>query len=84
MGVATQCDDCIGYYMHEAWRAGASDHEVLDAAGVAMMTGGEPAVAYACPVYKALEQFSAAAAVPPDAVPPDAVLAGTASVGAPD
>ncbi|MBF3728102.1 carboxymuconolactone decarboxylase, partial [Burkholderia pseudomallei] len=21
--------------MHEAWRAGASDHEVLDAAGVA-------------------------------------------------
>ncbi|CAN2527571.1 carboxymuconolactone decarboxylase family protein [Burkholderia pseudomallei] len=79
MGVATQCDDCIGYYMHEAWRAGASDHEVLDAAGVAMMMGGEPAVAYACPVYKALEQFSAAAAVPPDAV-----LAGTASVGAPD
>ncbi|CAJ4070924.1 carboxymuconolactone decarboxylase [Burkholderia pseudomallei] len=49
-----------------------------------MMMGGEPAVAYACPVYKALEQFSAAAAVPPDAVPPDAVLAGTASVGAPD
>ncbi|MCQ8218455.1 carboxymuconolactone decarboxylase family protein [Burkholderia pseudomallei] len=81
MGVATQCDDCIGYYMHEAWRAGASDHEVLDAAGVAMMMGGEPAVVYACLVfvYKALEQFSAAAAVPPDAV-----LAGTASVGAPD
>ncbi|WP_256731690.1 carboxymuconolactone decarboxylase family protein [Burkholderia pseudomallei] len=81
MGVATQCDDCIGYYMHEAWRAGASDHEVLDAAGVAMMMGGEPAVVYACLVfvYKALEQFSAAAAVPLDAV-----LAGTASVGAPD
>lgn len=48
------------------------------------MMGGEPAVVYACPVYKALEQFSAAAAVRPDAVPPDAVLAGTASVGAPD
>lgn len=60
---------------------GASDHEVLDAAGVAIMMGGEPAVVYACLVfvYKALEQFSAAAAVPPDAV-----LAGTASVGAPD
>ncbi|AHE35002.1 hypothetical protein X986_4925 [Burkholderia pseudomallei] len=43
------------------------------------MMGGEPAVVYACPVYKALEQFSAAAAVRPDAV-----LAGTASVGAPD
>ncbi|WP_306172105.1 carboxymuconolactone decarboxylase [Burkholderia pseudomallei] len=43
------------------------------------MMGGEPAVVYACLVYKALEQFSAAAAVRRDAVP-----AGTASVGAPD
>ncbi|WP_313900496.1 carboxymuconolactone decarboxylase family protein [Burkholderia thailandensis] len=82
IAVATQCDDCIGYYVHEALRAGASDHEVLDAAGVAVMMGGGPAVVYACHVYEALEQFSAAAAESP--VPPDAVLAGTATVDDPD
>ncbi|WP_226382820.1 MULTISPECIES: carboxymuconolactone decarboxylase family protein [Burkholderia] len=51
IAIAAQCDDyiddCIGYYVHEALHAGASDREILDAAGVVVMMGGGPAVVYA-------------------------------------
>ena len=58
IAVATQCESCIAYHVHDALKAGASRAEVLEALGVAVMMGGGPAAMYACDALTALEQFA--------------------------
>jgi AhpD family alkylhydroperoxidase len=59
IGVAARCDGCIAFHTHDALEAGASEQEVLDALGVAIMMGGGPSVIYATHVVRALEDFRA-------------------------
>jgi AhpD family alkylhydroperoxidase len=57
VGVAARCDGCIAFHTHDALEAGASEGEVLDALGVAILMGGGPSVIYATHVLKAMEDF---------------------------
>jgi AhpD family alkylhydroperoxidase len=61
IGIAAHCEGCIAYHVHDALGAGATEEEVLDAIGVAVMMGGGPGAIYAAEAVQALEQFLAAA-----------------------
>lgn len=67
IGIATHCDGCITYHVHDAVAAGASRAEIVETIGVAVMMGGGPAVVYACDALEALDQFLRARDVPQDA-----------------
>ena len=57
IAVASRCDSCIAFHVHDALTAGASRAEVLETLGVAVMMGGGPAAMCACDAFTALEQF---------------------------
>lgn len=57
IAVASRCDGCIAFHTHDALRAGATESEITDALGVAVMMGGGPALVYATHVVDAMEQF---------------------------
>jgi AhpD family alkylhydroperoxidase len=57
IAIASHCEGCIAYHVHDALRAGASPDEVLDAIGVAIMMGGGPGAVYGAEAVAALEQF---------------------------
>jgi len=61
IAVATRCEDCISWHVHDALKAGASRAEVLETLGVALLMGGGPALMYACHAVEALDQFAAGA-----------------------
>ncbi len=60
IGVSKRCDGCIAYHVGGALKAGATDQEVIEAIGVAVLMGGGPASIYACEALKALKQYRAA------------------------
>jgi AhpD family alkylhydroperoxidase len=43
IGVAVHCPPCIDAHVEKAVKAGASDAEIMEAAGVAVVMGGGPA-----------------------------------------
>jgi len=61
IAVATHCEDCIAYHVHDALKAGASREELVEALGVAILMGGGPAAMYACHALEALDQFATTA-----------------------
>lgn len=56
IGISTRCLDCIGFHVKAAIRAGATRDEVAEAASVAVVMGGGPAMMYAA---KALDAYDA-------------------------
>lgn len=58
IAVAAQCDGCIAFHTHDALRAGATEAEVMETLGVAILMGGGPATVYAAHAVEALAQFS--------------------------
>jgi len=59
ISVALRCDDCIAHHTDDALKAGATEGEVADALGVAILMGGGASVVYATHAMEALDQFSA-------------------------
>lgn len=59
IGIATHCEGCIAFHVHDAMKAGASRAEVEEAIGVAVLMGGGPAAVYAADAMEALDQFEA-------------------------
>lgn len=59
IAIAIRCQGCLAYHVHDALRAGATHHEVVEAIGVAILMGGGPAVVYGAEALRALEQFEA-------------------------
>lgn len=57
IAVCTLNEDGVASHVYAAMRAGATRKEILDALGVAMLMGGEPANITACAAFAALEQF---------------------------
>lgn len=60
IAVATHCEDCVAFHVHDARKAGAGRAEILETLGVAILMGGGPAAMYACHALEALEQYEAA------------------------
>jgi AhpD family alkylhydroperoxidase len=57
IGVTSRCEGCIALHTYDALRAGATQTEVQEALGVAIMMGGGPAAVYASEALEAVEQF---------------------------
>ncbi|MBN1200758.1 MAG: carboxymuconolactone decarboxylase family protein [Anaerolineae bacterium] len=59
IAIAIRCDGCIAFHTNDALRAGATEAEILETIGVAILMGGGPAVMYGCETYEAMKQFLA-------------------------
>jgi AhpD family alkylhydroperoxidase len=57
VGIASRCDGCIAFHIHESLAAGASQDEITETIGVAVMMGGGPVLMYGLHALEALEQF---------------------------
>lgn len=62
IAVATGCDGCIAYHARGAARRGASEAEVGEALGVALLMSGGPATVYGPRAWAAFHEFAAAPA----------------------
>ena len=59
IGVATRCDDCIGFHVKAAVKAGASRAEILETLGLAIYMGAGPSVMYSAHAIEAFDQMAA-------------------------
>lgn len=62
LGVAAQCDGCIGFHAEALVKLGATRQEVEETLGMAVYMGGGPALMYAADAIGAYEQFQQQAA----------------------
>lgn len=58
IGVAKQCDGCIGFHTRALARLGASDEEVAETLSMSVYMGGGPALMYAADAWSAWKQVS--------------------------
>jgi AhpD family alkylhydroperoxidase len=61
IAIAARCEGCIAFHVHDALEAGATEAQVRDAIGVAVMMGGGPGAIYGAEAIEALDQLLAAA-----------------------
>ena len=59
IGIATNCEGCIAFHVHDALKAGATRDEITETVAVAVMMGGGPATMYGSEAIVALDQFEA-------------------------
>ena len=54
----TRCEYCIAYHVHEAFKAGAKQEEILDAAMASVLFGGGPSISYiSTAILECIEEF---------------------------
>jgi AhpD family alkylhydroperoxidase len=58
MAITARCRYCIGIHVEKCLSAGAKKEEILEAATVAILMGGGPALTYIAEVKKAIEEFA--------------------------
>ncbi len=58
VGVTEHCDGCIAYHAQAAAKAGASEDEVAEALGVALLMGGGPASVWSPRALAAFREFA--------------------------
>ncbi|HSF91840.1 MAG TPA: carboxymuconolactone decarboxylase family protein [Paracoccaceae bacterium] len=59
IGIAKQCDDCIGFHVKAAIIAGATREELAETIGMCVYMGGGPSLMYGAKALAAFDQFSA-------------------------
>lgn len=59
IAIARGSDSCIEMHTHDAIQSGATQDEIMEAIGVAIMMGGAPAVMEGCDAYEAMAEFQA-------------------------
>lgn len=65
VAVTRQCDGCIASHARGAARTAASEQEVAEAIGVAVMMNGGPGTVYGPRAFAAYQEFAAAQAAKP-------------------
>lgn len=55
IGVAVRCEACIYTHVEKCFKAGATEAEIMETAGVAVMMGGGPAYTYLAVVAEAVK-----------------------------
>jgi len=58
IAVIKECDGCIAYHASAAARLGASEQEVAEVLGVALLMGGGPASVWAPRAFDAYREFA--------------------------
>lgn len=64
VGVIEHCDGCVAYHARAAAAAGASEDEVSEALGVALLMGGGPASVWAPRALAAYREFAPSPSAP--------------------
>lgn len=59
IAIAVHCDGCIAYHVHDAMETGATQGEIAETVGVAVLMGGGPSVVYGAEAMEAVDQFEA-------------------------
>ncbi|WP_282065078.1 carboxymuconolactone decarboxylase family protein [Aliiroseovarius marinus] len=59
IGIVKQCNDCIGFHVRAAIKAGATREEVAETVAVTILMGGGPAYMYGARAMEAFDQLSA-------------------------
>lgn len=62
IGIATQCDGCIGFHAKAAIHHGASRGEVAETVAMCVYMGGGPSLMYGAKALAAFDELSAKAA----------------------
>ncbi len=57
LSICAQCEWCIAFHVKNAFSAGASRQEILDASSLAVLMHGGPALMYMIPLLEALDEF---------------------------
>ncbi|PWK62206.1 carboxymuconolactone decarboxylase family protein [Roseicyclus mahoneyensis] len=57
IGISKQCNDCIGYHVKAAIRAGATRDEVAETINVCVMMNGGPGYMYGAKAMEAFDQL---------------------------
>jgi len=65
IGVTRECDGCIAAHAHGAALNGATEAEVAEALGVALLMNGGPATVYGPRAFAAFREFASAEPVAP-------------------
>lgn len=58
IGISKQCNDCIGFHIKAAIRAGATREEVAETVNVCVMMNGGPGYMYGVKAMEAYDQLS--------------------------
>lgn len=58
IGVATRCEDCIGFHVKAAIIAGATREEISETISMCVYMGGGPSLMYGAKALAAFDQFS--------------------------
>lgn len=58
LSISSQCEWCIPYHARMALQNGATEEEIMEAAMVAVLMYGSPALMHIIPLKKALDEFS--------------------------
>jgi AhpD family alkylhydroperoxidase len=56
LGVAAQCDGCIGFHTQTLHKLGATRQEIVETLGMAIYMGGGPSLMYAAEALSAFTQ----------------------------
>ncbi len=59
IGVAKQCDSCIGFHVKAAHRLGATRDEIAETIAMCVYMGGGPSLMYGAKALDAYDQFDA-------------------------
>ncbi len=59
VGIATQCDGCIGFHIKALVGLGITREELLELLGMLTYMGGGPKLMYAADALRAFEEFTA-------------------------
>jgi AhpD family alkylhydroperoxidase len=57
LSICAQCEWCIAFHVKSAFAKGATRQEILDAATMALLMHGGPALMYMIPLVEALDEF---------------------------
>lgn len=57
IAIVIRCNGCISCHVSDALGAGATEDEILETVGVAILMGGGPSVVYGCEALEAVRQF---------------------------
>lgn len=57
IGIAQHCEDCIGFHLQAAVKAGATRDDIADTISVAVMMGGGPSYMYGARTLQAYDQL---------------------------
>jgi len=58
IAICATCDYCIAIHVKKCFEAGATQEEIAEACGVAILMGGGPALTYSAFAAKAIEELS--------------------------